>query len=98
MPTEAGARAGHDVGDRVERVERVAGLVDTDPGRACEAATALLAELLPDGTSDRAVDQARQRLSEADVATAARLLVVRGRARHFQRELAAHDDTAAALR
>ena len=82
----------------VDDLAHLTSLVDSDPVRASEGLTALLHELLPDGTSAEVLDAALDDLAEPGRARAARLLVERARARHFRRDLAAHDDTSAALR
>ncbi len=62
----------------------VAALVDRDPVAACELLDERIAHL--DGSAAAAAD-----------GLAPRLLVLRARARHFRRDLRAHDDTARAL-
>ena len=91
MSREPGAAAEDDV-------DRLASLVDRDPVRASEETTALLDGLLPGGTSEGVPDRTLDELAEPGRRRVARLLVLRARARHFRRDLGAHDDTTAALR
>lgn len=81
MPSPEGTGTNRDDGDRVDEL---AALVETDPAAAVDAVTAVLD------------DAAGQGAALDDVVTA-RLLVLRARARHFRRDVGAHEDTAAAL-
>ncbi|MFC3689172.1 diguanylate cyclase [Aquipuribacter hungaricus] len=83
--------------DRPDLAE-LAALVDHDPALAEERLGEALAPLLPDGSADATLDATSARLDAGSRTVAAHLLVLRARARHFRRDLAAHDDTRAALR
>ena len=87
-----------DPGTTVDDLDRLTSLVDGDPARAEEEVTGRLHGLLPPGAPPEVLDQALDDLAGADRTRTARLLVLRARARHFRRDLAAHDDTSAALR
>jgi diguanylate cyclase (GGDEF)-like protein len=79
-----------------ETIQRLAVLVDTDPTGASAGLTEQIDALLARTGTDDPVADAVVGADEALRTTLAQLLVLRARARHFRRDLAAHDDTAAA--
>ncbi len=108
LAPDVAAAPGDDLADLRAELDRLAGLVDSDPVAADEQLGRLLAALLPaaagtagppdEAAPDGTLEHLRDTLPPGRSAALARLLVLRARARHFRRDLAAHDDTAAALR